>query len=132
MDEEERPQERRHWARQIVRKQDYLPVDEEGKPVKKTGGGTHSRKPMLGAGADLDFILRALFPRATRKQRRAIARIGGTDLNHRIYIRYTSHYLSVQRHRVDTTIVYLQNGNGHQIGDVKHLTNQAESTVEEG
>lgn len=112
---------RLHWARQVTRKTDYLPHDANGQLVKITGGGTHPGRPMLAAGCDLDFILRALFPHTTRKQRQALAKLGGVSLDHRIYVRYTPYYLSIQRHGLDTTLVYLQNGFDHRIGEVKHL-----------
>jgi hypothetical protein len=108
-----------YWARQVVKKTDYLPTDSDGKPVKAERKG---KTRMLAAGCDLNFILHALFPSLTKKQRRAIAKMGKTDIDHRIYIRYTPHYLSFQRHNVDTTIIFLQNGGGHEIGEVKRLT----------
>jgi len=111
--------EEKVWARPVNRKKHYVPIDKEGKV------DTRNRKNQqpLAMGAELDFFLQALFPALNRKKREALARMGGMgNLSQRIYVRYTPYYLSLQRHGLDTTLVYTLNGEGHEMGQVNYLT----------
>jgi len=107
------------WARPIERKEDYYPTDKDGKLVK--GFKLRNNMP-LAAGTTLDGWLRALAPVLSRKQREGIAKMMRLGLKHRIYVKYTSNYLSLQRHKIDTTIIYMKNGRGHSIGEVVTLS----------
>lgn len=111
--------ENKVWARPIERKEDYYPTDEKGKLVK----GFKIRKNIpLAVGTTLDGWLRGFSPNLSKKQREVIAKMMGLGMRHRIYVKYTPNYLSIQRHKIDTTIIYLKNGQGHSIGEVTTLS----------
>jgi len=107
------------WARPIDRKKDYYPVNKDGKLVK---GFTLRNNMPLAAGTTLDGWLRAFSPSSSRKQREVIAKMIGLGLRHRIYVKYTSNYLSIQRHKIDTTIIYMKDKRNHSIGEVVTLS----------